>query len=132
MNTVAREVAEQEINSWLDYKKVSERKREANKDSIETLVDAVADGSLLLREDKTLVHELKFPTDGDKPLTKLEYVPRLKMSTIHNKLQGVKASDPDGRICAYVGALTSQTIALVRSLETEDYSISQAIAIFFL
>jgi hypothetical protein len=133
MTKISREVAEQEVNSWLDYKKVSERKRENHKEQIEILIDAIMEGALTLRsEDKFFVQTLKFPTSGEKPLTSLEYSPRIKMSTVHNKLQGVKGSDADGRVCSYVAALTSHTTALIKSLDSEDYSICEAVAVFFL
>lgn len=131
---VSKDLATEEINSWLDYKKVSDKKRESQKEQVESLIDAIADGSLTFKDDKTFtfVQVLKFQTEGDSPLTKLEYKPRLKMSTIHSHLQGVKSSDADGRICAYIAALTATPKALINSLDTEDYGIAQSIAIFFL
>jgi hypothetical protein len=38
---VSREVAIEEINQWLDFKKVSDSKREVYEDNIETLVEAI-------------------------------------------------------------------------------------------
>ncbi len=54
------------------------------------------------------------------------------MSTIHSHLQGVKPSDADGRVGAYIAALTSTPKAVINCLDTEDYGIAQSIAIFFL
>jgi len=132
MAAVARDVAAQEIENWLDHKKVNERKREAYRDSIDTLVDAVSDGVLTVDAEHNLVQSLKFPTEGEVPVNALRFKPRLKMSTIHLHLQGVKTADADGRILAYIAALTGTPKEVVRSLDTEDYSIGQAIAIFFL
>ncbi len=135
MAKVDKEVAVAEVNTWLDYKKVNDQKRETYKDNIEALVNAVMDGNLSLKEDKTFVHALKFPiesTDGKPAFETFEYKPRLKMETIHLHLQNVKAGDADGRVCAYVAALTSKSKDIVKKLDTEDYSIAQAIAIFFL
>jgi len=132
MAAVAKDVAAKEIERWLDAKKVNERKREAYADSIETLTDAVSDGVLTVDGEHNLVQLLKFPTEGEVPVTSLKYKPRLKVATIHLHLQGVKTSDADGRILAYIAALTGTPKEIVRSLDTEDYSIGQAIAIFFL
>ena len=129
---VAREVAAQEIEKWLDYKKINDRKREQYKDSIDALIDAVSDGVLTVDEDHNLVQSLKFPIGNEVTTSKLEYKPRLKVASVHSALQGVKTADADGRICAYIAALTSQPKGVITALDTEDYSIGQAIAIFFL
>jgi hypothetical protein len=47
-------------------------------------------------------------------------------------MQGVKASDGDGRVCAYVAALSSQPKEVIKHLDTEDYAIATAVAVFFL
>ncbi len=129
---VSADVATKEIDKWLDYKHIKEKKRESFKEQIEALIDAVADGNLILNEKHELVQTLTFPLDGDLPLKELNYKPRLKVSTIHQHLNGVKSTDADGRICAYVAALTSKPKDVIKGLDTEDYSIAQAIAIFFL
>ena len=129
---VSREVAQSEIDKWLDHKKISAKKREQQKDSIDSLVDAVVEGTLVLKEDFTLVHTLKFPTDGESPIKTLEYKPRLKMDIVHAHLQNVKSTDADGRVAAYVAALTTKSKTIVKALDTEDYSVAQSIAVFFL
>ena len=81
------------------------------------------------------MQELKFPIEdkgGSTAFKTLEYKPRLNMASIHLHLQGVKSADADGRVCAYVAALTSKPKELIKKLDTEDYGIAQAIAIFFL
>jgi hypothetical protein len=133
MGKIVKEVAENEINSWLDYKKVSPGKRESYKDQIELLVDAVGEGFLTLNpETKVLTQTLSSPIGKDEAVKTLDYKPRLKVSSVHNHLKGVKATDADGRILANVCALTSTNSELIKELYTEDYSISQAIALFFL
>lgn len=133
MEKVSREVAEQEVYAWLDYKKVSTKKRESYKEHTDTLVDAIVDGYLSLnKDDMSFEHTLKFPTEGEMLLTKLTYKPRLKVQTVHLHLQNVKSNDADGRLCAYIAALTSKPKELVKHLDSEDYSIGQSIAIFFL
>lgn len=132
MAVVSREVAQEEIERWLEYKKVNERKREAYTESIATLVDAVCDGSISVDEKYNLVQSLKFPVGEEATVSKLEYRPRLRVSTVHQHLQGVKTTDADGRILAYMAALTGKPKAIVSAMDTEDYSVGQAIAIFFL
>jgi hypothetical protein len=129
---IARDIAVQEIEKWLTYKKISDKKRDVRADNIEALIDAVSDGYLILNEDMSFTHKLKFPIEGEKPFSELNYQPRLKMSSVHNHLQGVKASDGDGRVCAYICALTKTHSAFIKLLDTEDYSIAESIAIFFI
>lgn len=132
MIAVSKEIATQEINKWLDFKKVNDKKKEAQKDQIESLVDALVDGSLVLNADFVLTQTLKFPTEGELKIISLDFKPRLKMQAIHNAMGGVKSGDVDGRVLAYIAALTSTPKAVIKDLDTEDYSISQSIAIFFL
>lgn len=131
MSKVTKEIAVRDITEWLDYKKVSQNKREFQKDTVETLVDAIQDGWLVLKEDKQFEMKLKFPLGEGSDLDTLTFKSRIKTSTIANHLKGVKATDVDGRLLAYVAALTSQTRALIGDLDTEDQSLAQAIAVFF-
>jgi Asp-tRNA(Asn)/Glu-tRNA(Gln) amidotransferase B subunit len=129
---VSKEQATKEVNGWLDYKKVSVSKRESSKEQISALVDAVCEGYLSIKEDKTIEQSLKFPTEGAAPISKIQYQPRIKVSSINQHLQGVKATDIDARMLAYVAALTNVTKGVLGSFDTEDYGIAQSIAIFFM
>jgi hypothetical protein len=133
MGKIAKEVAEKEIAVWLDYKRVSDTKRESYKDQIELLVDAISEGVLVVdAETKLLRHYLITPIGKNEEIKSLEYKPRLQVSTVHDCMKGVKATDADGRVLAYVCALTATNSGLIRQLYTDDYSISQSIALFFL
>lgn len=133
-NAITREMAEAEVNGWLDHKKVSAKKRDDQKDSVKALVDAIEEGHLIMNpETKVITHKLKFPlTSGDRPIESLDYKPRLDIKTVHKAMEGVKASDADGRILAYVAALSSKPKAVIEKFDSEDYSICQSVAIFFL
>lgn len=128
---VSKEIAEKDVNRWLDHKKVSENKREAQKDHISALTDAISEGYLVLKDDCVFEMTLKHPLDSEDPLTVLNFKPRLKTETVLRHLQGIKSSDIDGRLLAYVAALTSQSKTLIGKLDTEDQSMAQSIAVFF-
>ena len=133
MDKVSRDVAAQEIESWLDYKKINARKRESYQDQIDTLIDGVCDGALVLNADThVLTHNLKFPLEAEVNTSSLDYTPRVKMKAIHHNMQGVKSGDADGRVCAYIATLAGKPKELIKAMDTEDYSIAQAVAIFFL
>jgi hypothetical protein len=126
------EIARQEVEKWLEYKRVGASKREAYKDAIDSLVDAVAFGQLTLEDDYHFVQHLDFPIEGDEPIEELKFKPRIKVKEIYSKMRGVKAGDADGRVMALIAALTGKPSAMVGMLETSDYSVSQNIALFFL
>lgn len=132
MDKISREVAAQEINGWLDYKKISAKKRELHKDAIDNLVDAVVEGALTLNENFEFTQTLKFPLEGEANLTALKYKPRVKVETVQMHLQGVKPTDNYGLIHSYIAALTTQPKSLIKNLDTEDYSVAYGIAIFFM
>lgn len=133
MEKLNRESAEAEVNSWLDYKKISDKKRESYKDNIESLIDAMVEGILTLDDkEKVITQGLKFPIGEEMKVSELKYRPRITVGMVQAHMAGVKATDADGRITAYVAALTSQPKELIKKLDTEDNAVAQSIAIFFL
>ena len=130
---VAIEVAKSDIEAWLDHKKITDKKREAYESNIETLTDAIVDGYLVHNaQDHTLEHTLKFSFGTEMKVEKLTYIPRLNMQRLKPYLTGVKSTDADGRITAYICALTGKAKGIIEQLDSEDLTIAQAVAIFFL
>lgn len=131
MKAVSKEIAKREVLEWLDFKRVRESKREALKNDIETLTLAFEDGLMSLNEDtKEINFQLSFKI-GDS-VDVLKFKPRLTVGELHNHLANVKSGDIDGRIIAYISALTEMNSGLIRSMDTEDLSLASAIAYFFL
>ena len=127
--------AEAEIKKWLDYKKVSPKKRESLQDNIDNMVDCIVDGTLVLQDDMKLLHTLSFPLENDKgevTVKELIYKPRLQVRDINVKMKGLKPTDADGRIIGYTRALTDQPAEVIKSLDTEDNTLAQHITGFFL
>lgn len=129
---VSKEVAEKEVLTWLEFKKISDKKKESFKENIEAIVDAICDGVLTLETDFTFTHHLKFPLDNEVKTTELKYKPRLKMVDVHKQLVGVEAKNVDGRIVAYIAALSDKPKRVITELESEDYGVAQSVAVFFL
>ena len=129
---VSQEQAQLEVEKWLDMKRVSPKKRETYADAIESLVDAVVFGQLVLTDDLHFVQTLDVPTEGDAPVTELKFKPRLKVGEVHSQMNGVKSGDADGRVTALIAALTGKPKGVVKALDTTDYSVAQNIALFFL
>lgn len=130
MTALSKELAIEEVNKWLDFKKVKEKKRVAYKDAIEGLADAISEGSLILNEDFTFTQTLDFPVGADKQFKTLNYKARIDVATIQKYMNGV--STGDGRILATIAALSGQAKEVVSKMDTEDYSVASSVAIFFL
>lgn len=129
---VSRELAEQEMNSWLDAKKIFASRRENYKDAIETLIEAIQNGVLILEEGGQFRHKLLFPIQGEMAITELTYKPRLNKKMLETPLKGVKANDSQGRMLAYLQALTDAPKNILAVLDHEDDRIADSILIFFI
>ncbi len=118
---------------FMDFKKISAKTREQQTEGINALIDGVVEGDLSIdATTKEITQVLKFPLDGEIPVKELKYKPRVNIGTIQAHLQGVKATDADGRILAYIAALTGSVKAVIKNLDTEDHAIGQSIALFFI
>lgn len=124
-----------EVTKWLDAKKIKSSKRQAFQGQIETLVDGFMDGSLIFDEEsQKLTQKLSFPIEDDKGkvlLDKLVFKPRLRVGELGQYLKGVASDDADGRVTAYVACISENAPALIRKVDTVDYSLSAAVVVFF-
>lgn len=135
MSKVEKNVALGYVNEWLDKKRLRSSKRESLKATIEELASCVEDGILEFDESGEIVHHLIWPiTDenGNETIKQLRYKLRVNEAMMEPYKKGLKPGDNDGRLNAYVSALTGQVKGIVRSLDSEDLGIAQNIAVFFL
>lgn len=131
---VSEEVAQEEINRWLDYRRISARKREESDGLIKGLVDNVMDGVLVINEDNSITHNLLFPIEseaGKASVTSINYKPRLYEFEISKATKGLKSGDFDGRMKAYAQALTGESTGILGKMESADHSISVSVISFF-
>lgn len=130
---ITREIAEKEVNKWLDSKKISQPRREALSDSIEKLIDCVVSGELVLNNaDYTWDHHLLFPIGENNQIKKLTYKNRLNSSDIQKRLQGLKSGDANGMVDAYICALTNEPLNFITKMDTEDAGVARIIVVFFM
>jgi len=131
---VLLEVAQAEINAWLDFKQVAQRKRDDNEDSIANLVDAVRYGHMTIDpKTKVITQTLKFPIEGEagQKTEKIEFKPRVKMSTIGTQLAGTKMTDIVGLTLSYMAAVTGQPKGVLKEMMSDDYSVASSVVVFF-
>lgn len=129
MATISEEQAVKEVDSWLDFRKVSDSKRVINRNSIYHLVMGIMEGNLILTEEFNFEQTLKFPI-GD--VKKLVYKPRLEMGSVAETLKGVLATDSIGNTLAYGAALTGTAMSIMKKLNSEDYPLVDHISFFFM
>lgn len=134
-NVVSEDVAREEVDKWLDYKKVNQSRREQYQDAIDDMVNAISEGYLSIDEDYNWVHKLKFPFQNGKDT--LVYRPRLTEAQLEPHMKGIKSDDSRGMIQAYIAALTGGgekglARGSVKKLDMEDMRVGRAIATFFI
>ena len=132
MSKIERSVAESEVEEWLDVKKVSTSVREANKDSIDLLVDCICDGELVKKDNNEFKYTLKHPFGEEEKVTELTFKPRLNDKMLKPYLNGVKTNDGEGRLLAYIAALTGVQRAILENMDSVDKKVAMAVVIFFL
>lgn len=124
-------VAEADIKRWLDHRGVSRHKREANKGTLEDLCGLVEEGFLIVNEDCTLTLKLHVPVGNHGQITEFKFKARCATSVIDTNNKNVPAGDFFRRLKGAVTALTDQPFGIVNSLESEDMSRCNNIALFF-
>lgn len=132
---VSLDVATETIESWLDYKKIKPKKREAGKPYIDNLIDAVQAGSLILNDDHSLDLILDWPIGigTSQPIEKLNFKARITQLDKDKASKGVLDKSVDGSILITICALTGQSANVIKNLdESTDRSIADSIALFFL
>lgn len=133
MSKVAQEVALADITRWLDHKKIPHFKRTGNQQSIDTLVEYVMEGTLVVGQDCKIVHVLSTPIEvAGTSIGQLTYKPRLTVAEVKAKAAGVKSSDASGMLLSYVSAMSDQPMQILEKMDTADNSIASTIALFFL
>lgn len=131
---ITKEIAQAEVESWLDKKKILPSTKELYSDYVDTMIDAVCEGILVL-DPTTFVwkHKLMFnDLGGEETFLELSYRVRMNDKLMQPHMKGVKQGDADGRLNALVAALTDQPKGIIASLDTQDKKIAMSIAIFFL
>lgn len=127
------EQAQKEVNSWLDFKKVSLKKRETLSENIEKIVDGFVTGELTLNPDTfEIIQTLNFPFGEEVKVKTLTFKPRITVGEFQQNMTNVKTDDGYGRVFAYIAALTGQHKAVISKMDADDYSLSSNIVVFFM
>ena len=135
VKTVSLSVAREEVEHWLDHKKVRPKTRETNQENIDEIAELISEGILSYdKESCKITHRLQFPIKkegGGNVLEQLVYQPRIRLKDVRPHLKGVKSDDTDGRVLAYYAAVTNEAKPMLENLDPADYGIGNNIIIFF-
>lgn len=131
---IVREQAQAEFDKWLEFKRISERRREGLLNFEEKLVDAICDGYMSVTPELELKYKLSEPIkdeDGVIKLDELVFKPRIRDIDVQKALKGVKDDDGNGRLRAIASACTGVPKGLIGLVWDYDMNIYQAIAVYF-
>lgn len=132
MELVSKEIATKEVTAWLDFKKISKKKRESYAGVIEAMIALVMDGTFVIQPETFIIeHTLNTPLGSTGQIKKLNYKPRLTVSALQDNLNGVDNSDAIQLTLSYIMALSGEARAILRGLDTEDYGNADKVAVFF-
>lgn len=131
---VAIEQAQDEINVWLESRKLTPSQIDAQQDSIKILVEGIQYGMLTLK-DGCFKQSLLFPVGKDECVKELQYTSRINHLLLHPYMKGTKGDDGDERLLSYLECLTDKTPLISRqhlkTLDTQDKRVAMSIVVFF-
>jgi len=131
--TISEEQARIDVEHFFKSRRITKRIREKHENDEECLVDSIMEGLITINENGVIEQTLVFPTEGDKPITKLTYKTRMSVDERSQAVKGIKPEDGEGRLRGYVAQLTNQPHGVIKKLETGvDYEIASSIASYFL
>lgn len=128
---ITHEVAQSEVNGWLDKKKVYESTREAYKDQIDILVEGIQRGDLAINDKSEFVHTLLFPDTTSGDVKVITYKSRITDQMLRPHKQGLKLTDSEGLWLAYAACLSGQPKNIMSALDSADKKLANAIITFF-
>lgn len=133
MEKVNRETAEAEVTAWLDHKKLSPKRRESKKEVIESLIELVQDGTIVIDQENFEIKQiLKFEIGNQEKIRELIWKPFGNVGKVQIFMKNVESADYSGNCIAYACAQTGQSKNIINALEYEDATVIKVIANFFM
>lgn len=128
-----REMAEKEVNDFLEYKKLSKKSIAKLKESIDDLIDLVEEGLLVIdNESHTLKYKLRVSSIGELNGKQELTVPmRLEMSDWSLSMQKLNVNTPMDARFYEVAALTDITATSIKKLKDVDMAVLDKLSPFF-
>jgi hypothetical protein len=140
---VTQEMAMEEFQKWLDYKKTkvqlvkntgSEEEGEESKANT-AIVEAIMAGELVFNEDMSMTYLLNFPVKSETGSTELHSLtlkPRLTAFEVQKATKGISKDEPFKLFTGYIHILSGEVRGLVNKIDSTDFSLLQKIVGYFL
>ncbi len=126
---LTREKALNEVEKWLDIKRIRPSVREEQKEAIEGMVECFELGIFSMNDETNeITHKLQF----ESSISELTYKTRINSAQFSKYSRKLKAGDTQGFINAKIACLTGQNTTIIANLDHEDSKIANQIAIFFI
>lgn len=133
MEKVLRDVAEQEVNAWLDHKRMSEKRREEKKEAINSLVNFIQEGTLVIdTESFEITQKLFFEVGEQVKIKELKWKPFGNVGRVQLYMKNVDSADFTGNSIAHACAQTGQSKNIINALDSEDIAVVKVITVFFM
>ncbi len=128
-NTVDQETARQDVEKWLDIRRVTEKQRANIGEAITGLVELFMEGRLSLNADGEMVQRLLFP-EAVNGIEALTYKSRLRVDEIEQCRALSKKNEYEYQRQA-IAKLTNVAPAEIRGMDSVDWAVAQAVFGFF-
>ena len=133
MDKVSREIAEQEVNSWIEHKKMSNKRKEEKKDSIESLISYVQEGIISVDPSTfEIIQNLNFEIGEQIKIPNLKWKPFGNVGRVQLHMKNVDSTDFTGNCIAHACAQTGQSKNIINNLDSEDAVVMKVLAVFFM
>jgi len=129
MERIPFETASQEIENWLNSKKIPQKRQQKQAVSVEALTDLIQEGTLIVNEDFTLTLKLNFPENIK--MNELVFKHRISEFELAPNRKLVNSNDPQSGLVATAATLTNQLPTLIQKLDSIDLENVNHIAVFF-
>lgn len=126
------DTARKEVLSWVEFKKISEKRKSELEGVIEMLAENVSAGELSIDPGTfEITQKLKFPLGENNATNQLVFKPRIQGYALQDAMSGVKFNDEIGKTFARISASTGVSVNIIKKMDSEDLAVSSNIAVFF-
>lgn len=130
MDKVNKDVAQKDFDRWFEAKKLPKTRKEGDNEAmVNELLGSVEEGFIILNDDGSVILKLREPLTGERPLSELNFLPRLTAGELMSKTSYAKSSQ-DKQI-ATIAALSGEVGGTIRALGTIDMSLAAVISAFY-
>lgn len=131
---VSKEVAQKEVNNWLDLMDITKENRQTPDVVIfvDSLIESVQKGHLVFNDDETVTQILKQPL-ADGKTKEIKYDFRFEIGEFNKATKGISSMDSVDWSIARLALSSVDKLpkAFFEKLKRTDFNVAKAMTIFF-